>query len=151
MVNVNLMSGRRFKQLEEVDEWSPGMRQCVHEYGYPIVRMFMNAGVYSPRHIHMLVNEIWRGARQEGQRGGALDAADSLLSRGVLNTKTLVRFLGESDLVIATVNPTKSMVAASMAEVSGFNVRCTREEKHRLRLTAALKVAKQEMMRAANG
>jgi hypothetical protein len=45
-------------------------------------------------------------------------------------------------MVIVPIDPTRAMIDASLSEVSGFNVRVTKEEKHRRRLKAALETAR---------
>jgi hypothetical protein len=63
---------------------------------------------------------------------------DVLLAQGPINAATLRRVLASHSMVIVPVCPTREMTDASMAEVSGYNVRCSKEEKHRRRLHAAL-------------
>lgn len=139
MTFATQISRRRIEALEQVDAMSPGLRQCVHEFGVPIVTVLTKFGIREPAHIREIVNMIWLGARQDSQRTGAINAIDFLLARGPVSSATLIRLLAENSMVITTVEPTKAMVAASMAEVSGFNVTCTKEEKHRRRLHAALR------------
>jgi len=135
---------QRRKQLVIVDEMSPHLRQCVHEFGLPIVRACVMAGVDDPRMIRMLVKEIWNGARQLGQKSGARNTLDWLLAQAGagISSKTLHRVLEDNHLVISSTEPTKAMLQASLAAVSGGNVICTKEEKHRRRLRAALNAAR---------
>jgi hypothetical protein len=115
------------------------LRECVHEFGMPIITVLTKHGIDDPRHIREIVKEIWHGARQEGQRTGALNTLDVLLSRGPLSSKALMRLLADSSMTIVPMFPTRAMLDASMATVSNHDFRCTREEKHRLRLIAAIK------------
>ena len=136
------LSAKRMNALDVVDRMSPGMRQCVHEFGLPIVEVCRKFGISNPAHIREIVREIWLGSRNGDQQRGAIDALDGLLiqSGSSLTADGLRRFLAMSNLAIVQVSPTKAMVEASMAEVSGFNVRCSRYEKHHRRLQAAIRV-----------
>lgn len=142
-----LLSARRIDQLASVDRMSPGLRECVHEFGLPIVTAITKFGVHDPRHIREIVRECWLGPRQEGQRSDTRTTLDVLLARGAISSKSLFRLLRESNLALVTSEPTRRMLDASMAEVSGHNVRVTREEKHRRRLRAALRAGMDEQMR----
>lgn len=129
------------KSFDHTDAMSPAMRQCVHEYGYAVVNACLVAGIRTHGQIHQLVREVWEGARQPRQRrprGGTLDWL--LLQAGAqISAAELSRVLKNNNLAIVPLEPTRQMLAASIAEVSGFNVQCTKTEKHRRRLTAALK------------
>lgn len=133
--------------LRATDEMSPGLRACVHEYGYAIVRACYEAGVRRPAAIHELVREIWEGARQPRQTrnvGGTLDWL--LLQAGAqISAAELSRVLQNNSLAIMPTEPTTRMVEASMAEVSGGGQLMTKREKHRRRLVAALKVGAQHL------
>lgn len=135
------LNAKREGQLVAVDALSRELRECVHEYGYPIVHACLNAGVISPTAIRMLVREIWAGARQQGQQSGARNTLDWLLIQAgaCISSKTINRVLNENNLAIVPCSPTRAMLDASMKEVSGHNIRCTREEKHRRRLIAAIR------------
>lgn len=140
------LSAKSIEALNTLDRMPPALRECVHEFGMPIVNICLSFGIKKPAHIRELVKEIWGGARQVGQTGGARNTLDWILSRadGVISSKTLNRILAQHNMVIIPVEPTRAMLDASMAEVSGFNVRCTREEKHRRRLHAAAQAAMNE-------
>lgn len=133
---------RRLNALDSVDRMSPALRACVHEFGLPIVNACTKFGIRNPSHIRELVKEIWHGPRQDGQKAGVMNALDVILARGPISSNALRRILADGDQVIVSVEPTRAMLDASMAEVSGHNVQCTREEKHRRRLRAALRAAK---------
>jgi len=136
-----VISQLRTKQLETVDRMGPDLRECVHEFGLPIVTVLTKHGIRSPARIREIVRECWAGPRQTGQTQGARSALDFVLARGPTSARTLNRIIADYSLVLTTVEPTRIMLDASMAEVSGFNVRVTREEKHRRRLRAALRAA----------
>lgn len=135
---------RSANALIATDNMSPELRQCVHEYGYAIVNACFCAGVVAPNRIHQLVKEIWDGARQPTQyreRGGTLDW---LLVQLGAPLNALQRVLMNNDLVIVPLQPSTAMIEASKAEVSGFNVVVNKAEKHRRRLTAAIKAGARE-------
>lgn len=135
--------------LEAIDRLPADLRACVHEFGWAIVNAFLGQGIRSPRTIRFLVKEIWAGARQPTQRSGAYATLDWLLVQAGANISaaTLQRILGEYSLAIVPVSPTRKMLNASMAEVSGFNARVTKEEKHRRRLRAAIQAAVDDAIR----
>lgn len=134
------ISAQRQRSLERVDALPTELRGLVHDYGEPIVYALVKHGVTSPIAIREIVREVWTGPRQIGQRSGVKNALDWLLfnSGASINSGTLRRLLADSGLYIVSSTPTRAMLDASMSEVSGFNVRCTREEKHRRRLRAAI-------------
>jgi hypothetical protein len=132
---------KRIDALDAVDRMPSGLRQCVHDFGLPIVSVLTKFGIRDPRHVREIVREVWAGPRQMGQRGGTMATVDFALSRGGINLPMLRRMLAENNIVIVSCEPTREMLDASMAEVSGFNCRVTREEKHRRRLRAALRAA----------
>lgn len=141
MLEHEIISSRRQNALDRSDEMPRELRECVHEYGYAIVHACLDNGVKRPGQIHQLVHEIWEGARQPSQRRERLGMLDwVLLQAGAqISAATLLRILAGNSMAIVPLMPSTAMVAASMAEVSGFNVRVTKTEKHRRRLTAAVK------------
>lgn len=135
-------SQKSLRSFEDTDNMSPDLRRCVQEYGYAIVKACMFNGVTKASRIHQLVREIWDGARQPSQcrsRGGTIDWM--LLQAGAeINAAMLSRLLKNAGMVAVPIEPTRRMLDASMAEVSQFKDRITKEEKHRRRLVAALLV-----------
>lgn len=124
------------------DGMPPKLKQCVHEYGFAIVKACLQAGVSKPEHIHQLVREIWDGARQPRQsrrRGGQIDWI-LIQANAEITAAELSRVLFNNGLGIVPLAPTRAMLDASMAEVANFDVRCTKLEKHRRRLMAAVAV-----------
>jgi hypothetical protein len=118
------------------------LRACVHEYGFAIVTACLKHKVSKPAAIRELVREIWTGARQPKQTGGAESTLDWLLIQNDagISAKTLLRVLADASLVVVPANPNAAMIDASMQTVSGFNMKVTKREKHRLRLQAAINV-----------
>jgi hypothetical protein len=142
----NQISDRRFKSLDRMDAMPAELRDCVHEFGLVIVEVLVKHGVRSPKAIREIVKEIWLGPRQEGQKNDAATAIDWLLcqSGNMISAKTFYRMLAENNMTIVKVEPTRAMIEASLAEVSGHNIRCTKQEKHTRRLRAALRAAMQQ-------
>lgn len=149
MFEHDVVGAARMKQLTRVDDMAPDLRECVHEFGLAIVAACLAAGVSRPRTIRQLVKEVWAGARQSSQTSDARGTLDWLLIQAgaQISAKTLYRVLAENNLVIVSAEPTRPMLNASLAEVSGFTVRCTKEEKHRRRLRAALRAAMTDMLK----
>lgn len=135
-----LLSARRQRAWDDVDAMPAEWRAVVHEYGYAIVHACRECGVREPQRVHELVRIIWDGARSDWdkrRRGGVLDWL--LIEAGSpLSTAAISRVLGNEGLAILPLVPTRPMIEASLKEVSGGNVRCTKWEKHRRRLAAAL-------------
>lgn len=140
------ISQKRVEAMEIIDTMPGDLRECVHEFGLPIITVLTKFGVRDPRHIREVVREIWHGARQEGQRSDTLNSIDVLLARGDLTLRGLARFLADNNMAIVRVEPTRAMIDASLEEVSGYNVRCSKEEKHRRRLRAALRAGMKETL-----
>lgn len=136
------------------DSLSPDRRALVQDFGLPIIRACEKAGVTDPARIRELVIEIWAGPRQGNARaltsqgGDAYSTIDWLLlqSGSNLSVRSLSRVLAQRSITILSTNPTRAMIDASMREVSGFTVRCTKEEKHIRRLRAALRAGMAETL-----
>jgi len=144
------LSLSRHRALEATDNLPVELRSLVHEYGLPIVSTCVKHGVNSPAKIRELVREIWAGARQTAQGGAdAYGTIDWLLMQAGANisAKKLRRFLADNNLVICSSEPTRLMLDASMSELANHSVRCTKEEKHRRRLRAALRAAMNESIK----
>lgn len=142
---------RTHDSLDRVDAMPRPLKECVYDYGLPIVEVLVKHDIKNPAHIREIVTHIWQGARSGvgRQKGNPLATTDWLLqqSAGHVNMRTMLRTLADNDLAIVPISPTKAMLAASMAEVSDFNVKCSKEEKHRRRLRAASRAAMEEFMK----
>lgn len=140
------------RAFSEVDTMDPELRQCVHEFGYAIVKACLLVGVTKPNYIRHLVHEIWMGARQpeqkmagSGQRTGAVRTTHFLdwvlIQAGAnISAERLVRLLWQKDFVIMPREPTREMVAASMEAIATMGT-LTKTQKHLIRLRAAIKAA----------
>lgn len=135
------LSKSRMNALNDMDRMSPGLRACVHEFGYSIVNTLRKFGISNPAHVREVVHQVWLGPREGGQSAGMTGELDYILAQGPVNAAQLQSVLMANSHVILPLTPTKEMVRASMAEVSNFDVLVTKEEKHRIRLTAAIKAA----------
>jgi hypothetical protein len=148
---TSMLGARRLKALDDADGLPPDIRECVHEFGMPIVTVCLKHGVRDPRHIRELVREIWEGARHIGQRRPPMGALDWLLIQAgaQISAATLVRMLRDNNYCVTPIDPTREMLNASMREVSGYTERITKEEKHRRRLRAAIQACNaQALIRA---
>jgi hypothetical protein len=148
--NIPTISARRYRSLDVIDGMPSGLRESVHEFGLPIVSVLVKHGVKSPKAIREIVKEVWAGARQEGQRNDARSIVDWLLMQNGAHPPSVYRMLAENNHVLTTVEPTRAMVEASMAELANHNVRCTKYEKHCWRLRAALRAAMKVMVRRSD-
>jgi hypothetical protein len=139
---------RALRALEETDGMPRELRECVHEFGYAIVRACLNAGVRDPARIRQLVAEIWRGARHQGGRrvgrpqSSALNLLDwVLLQAGAqITAAALIRLLDTNSLAVVVKEPTSAMVDASMSALDhvGF---VSKRDKHKMRLRAGIAAA----------
>jgi hypothetical protein len=145
---------RSIRALEETDAMSPELRECVHEFGYAIVRALISHGIKEPRAIRQLVHEIWMGARQPAQRNRigrkyspVMETLDWVLLQAgsQIGAVTLLRVLWANSMVIVPYEPSSIMVDASLAELRDFDVKCTKTEKHRRRLRAAIRAQAQRL------
>jgi len=138
-----------FKSMDTFDGLSAPLREVARDFGLPIVLACARHGITNPRHIAELVKEIWLGARQGGQRSDAVQSMDWLLLQSGASTtgRQLIRFLAENNVAVVKAEPTRAMIDASLNAVSGFNVRCTKDEKHIRRLRAALRAGMAEQMK----
>ncbi len=129
-------------QFVAIDGMPAELRQCVHEFGYAIVHAFQCAGITDPCQIKHLVTTCWDGPRSFFQKSpGIHEKIDWLLSSSgsSMTADTLFRALCTHGMVLAPIEPMQVAIDVSLAEVSGFNQRVTKIEKHRLRLRAAMK------------
>lgn len=138
---------RTLRALDEVDRMDPALRKCVHEFGYPIVMACVNCGVMQPNRIRNLVHEIWLGSREtwkQKQPGhkGFLSRLEWLMIQNDagIGAKTLLSLIHRSGLVLVPVQPWAEMVEASMHALDDKGL-VTKQEKHRLRLIAAVHAA----------
>lgn len=140
----NMMAARTYRSLDFTDSLPPDLRACVHEFGTAIVEVLMKHGVRNPDHIKEVVMEVWRGSRSFAQKSDTpepLRCVEWLMNQSGcdLPVKTLWRVLYLGGYAIVPLCPTRAMLDASMAAVTGGKVVCTKEEKHRRCYSAAVK------------
>lgn len=49
---------KRIARMNAIDALSPDLRQCVYDFGYPVVKTCMDLGVVKPQRIRHLVETI---------------------------------------------------------------------------------------------
>jgi len=132
MMNVDMdaaIKGRIIARMSEIDALPADVRELVHEYGWSIVKAFRDAGVTRARNILHLVRMV-----QQGSAEGC--------ARPLIYIDDAPKTLAGNGLAVIPAEPSPAMLAASLAEVSGFNVHVTKPEKHRLRLVAAIRAGR---------
>jgi len=135
---------RSFATLERFD---PALRDCVHEFGMAIVQLCLHAGVTDPRRIRVLVHGIWSGARSVGQRGShPIEVLDWLLPQQTepISTKAVISVIHANGHTIVSRTPTKTMIEASLTALDDQGW-VTKQEKHSLRLAAAIRAAEHSL------
>ena len=127
----------------------PELRACVHEYGLSIVRVCMKHGIRRAPVIRELVREIWAGARNASQPRAPSSTLDWYFSQAGLdiNVQTLIRLLEDQSLAIIPKMATREMIAVSMTTVAAYDLRITKQEKHKRRLDAALAVGAKHLLK----
>lgn len=147
--SLNLRPGEG--HCEFVDRLPKELRALVHDYGLSVVVAFYNSGIRRPGAIRTLIRAVHLGAREPGNKQNASAKHRSagkilghldvwLLGRGVdVSAEQVIRAIRDGGgTVLPKCGPPTEMTEASMNAVSGFNVRCTRAEKHQRRLQAAI-------------
>lgn len=118
----SLGQARSIARMERVDGMDPEMKMLVHEYGLTVIQSFLDLKVTKARQIEHLIKVVLRGSTEIGDR---------------TNSPKL-----STMKVYIPVEPTERMVLASMAEVSNFDMKVTKYEKHRIRLKAAIQAGR---------
>lgn len=142
------LSVKTRRALSETDVMTPGLRQCVHEFGFAIVTACVESGVTEPAKIRHLVFEIWQGARHgqqksNGQPGAKpLNFLDWVLTQAgaQINAARLLRVLWQQGFVIVPREPSPIMDTASMDAIKTLGL-LTKQKKHHVRLRAAIMAA----------
>lgn len=151
------VQARTQRELDVTDGMTRELRECVHEFGLPIVERLMWHGVRSPGAIREIVREIWDGARQPSQRlyastgGSVVNKLDWVLLQAncPISAKRLIRVLDDRSFTVSPSHPTAAMIDASLDALQSHGF-VSKREKHRLRLMAALKAAQQELSASAS-
>lgn len=136
------LSHRALRALDETDAMVGELRECVHDYGLPIVQACLQAGVREARHIRHIVGACWANAvgQPNGRRGMAA-SIDALLLRngGVTTADQLAALLRAQGAAMLPVAVDSRMVRASMQHGT---LRTERE--HLLGIGAALRAAAED-------
>lgn len=135
-----LIGARRLQALDRTDAMRPELRAVVHEIGLPIVEQFITAGVRDPAQMRAIARMFWTASSgQENGKVGVMKHLDVMVARagGVPNSDALAVLLASSNMVILPMRPSRDMVRASITELA-YHGTVSHEEKHRLRLTAAI-------------
>lgn len=142
---------KTLRALSEVDMMPGPLRQCVHEFGYPIVKACLFAGVKEPAAIRELVHQIWAGARHQNQKVTGLGTKTVnyldwvLVQAGAsINAERLLRLLWMKGLALVPREPTTAMIDASVAAIKDMGP-LLRTKKHHLRLRAAISASTKHM------
>lgn len=138
-LETDVIGKRRQSALDTTDGLPSELKACAHEFGLPVVTACLKYGVKKPNQIRDLVREIWDGPRVLGQPRHPLSTLDWVLIQAgcPFGSASLIRILEDHNYCIVPKDPSAEMLEASMAEVSSFNERITKREKHRRRLRAA--------------
>ena len=114
---------RAQERMARVDAMPRELREIVYEFGLDVVQEFLNHHVTKPKSIKHLIATCLALDYDNGQRRFAKNSTPGL----------------RSNLHVSVPRePTKEMIEASMREVSGHEILCTKYEKHRRRLKAAI-------------
>lgn len=127
--------------MDDYDALPRELRQCVAEFGLPIVNVLVKYGITKPGHIRDIVRECWEGPRNFHQRkAGPTTVLDWLLLKAgaSMSADTLIRSLRMNNYVVVPSDPSPAMIEASMDAVNHMGV-VSKRVKHRNRLIAALK------------
>lgn len=151
MIESDTIGAKRTKALDDTDQLPAELRSLVHEYGLAIVRVCLKHGITRPNVIHELVREIWTGARQTSQPRAPSSTLDWYFTQvgADINTATLLRLLSNQNLIIVPRSPTVRMIEASMTTIANFDQKVTKQQKHKLRLEAALLAGSKHLLRLA--
>lgn len=139
--------------METIDRLPLGLRSCVHDFGFSVVHQFVMQGITSPKTIRHLILTVWGGAREVGNcrqpdryagQGIVAQIDDTLSVHGApLLGRQVMALLRQKGNTLLSTEPTDEMVIASCSALSDRGT-VTYEQKHRLRLRAALRRGDQD-------
>ncbi|PCI04625.1 MAG: hypothetical protein COB78_10050 [Hyphomicrobiales bacterium] len=55
---AEMVTIKRKKRMEKVDQFDPKTRALIHEYGLSVVQSFVDVGIKNPKHIKHLVETV---------------------------------------------------------------------------------------------
>jgi hypothetical protein len=140
-----LLPNNALGTCETLDRLPPATRALVHEFGYSVVRAFDMAGVRDPKTIRVLIYAVWLGARELGNSVPHGDSPRFVKTLNSMwhqfrNAEAMLSFLRTTSMVVVSREPTPAMVEASITETGKHGI-LSKEQKHRVRLRAAIKAA----------
>jgi len=139
---LNRFDVKRRKRMDEIDQLPRELRELVHEFNWSIVKAFLDSGVRDARKIRHLIRTVANGAAGYGS-GRQLSSGASMK----ISTHASMELSLRDDLVLSWLAPTEDMVRASMAAVLPYvpgTPLLSKVDKHRIRLSAALRAAKDQ-------
>jgi hypothetical protein len=108
-------------RMSYIDGLPKDVRELVHEYGFTVVKAFLDQKITKASAIRHLIDTVRTGSIDPGTGAGG------------------VGMVGGRAMCAVPIEPTPAMIAASMATVANHDMLVSKEEKHRLRLRAAIK------------
>jgi len=143
------------KRMQHVDSMSPELRRLVHDYGFDMVKQFLQCGVTKPRQIEHLIHVVRNGSGEIGDRKDAPVVrreswAAKALNEGLCELRLpavgrqLVAFLRIHGKLIVASEPRPGAITASIQALNNAglgNRWVDTTTKHRIRLRRALAVA----------
>lgn len=108
-------------RMSYIDSLPKDVRELVHEHGFTVVKAFLDQKITKASAIRHLIDTVRTGSIDPGTGTGG------------------VGMVGGRKMCVIPVEPTPAMIAASMATVANHDMLVSKEEKHRLRLRAAIK------------
>jgi hypothetical protein len=139
LATVNPAAQSLGNRPDDVDSLPAPLRELAHEFGWSVVRAFLDHGVRSPAAIRHLIHTAWLGPREaanvriggRGHRG--LQVLDQFLMRSgcAVNARALVRLFRQQGLVLMNRDPSPPMIETSGVRAERLR-QAIREEEHRL-------------------
>lgn len=139
-----------YRSFDTIDAMSPDVRACVHEIGWEAVSVMLTYKL-PPNAMRAICHACWSAPRSAHQRQGfgvpnevrgspVQQHLDTLLNRSgaQISAVMLLTTLKRHGMVVVPLNPSTPMIKASMETVSAHDMKVTKEEKHRLRLSSAI-------------
>jgi hypothetical protein len=108
-------------RMSYIDSLPKDIRELVHEHGFTVVKAFLDQKITKAAAIKHLIGTVKTGSIDPGTGTGGV---------GMVSGRAMC---------VIPIEPTPAMIAASMATVANHDVLVSKEEKHRLRLRAAIK------------
>lgn len=72
---TNNFHNRRVARMDEIDKLPPLIKELVHEWGWTIVKSFLDCGVKKPKQINHLINTVINETRAPRGRASSFQGA----------------------------------------------------------------------------